>query len=72
MLNDNAATIVDAFAALQSFAIAAARMLAETKEDFAADFNDLYAVIKSLNDNRADFLFKDLESCRRSRSRTSI
>ena len=34
----------------------AARILAETKEDFAADMKDVYAVIKPLNDNRADLV----------------
>ena len=53
MLNENRTNIVDAFAALQSFATVAARILAETKDDFAADVMDLYAVIKPLNDNRA-------------------
>ena len=32
----------------------------KTKDDFAADFKDLYPVIKSLNDN-ADYFIKDLE-----------
>ena len=56
VLNDNRTTIVDAFAALQSFATVAARMLAETKQDFAEDLIDVYAVIKPLNDNRADLV----------------
>lgn len=60
VLNDNRANIVDAFGALQGFATIASRILSETKEDFAADFKDLYPVIKSFNDN-ADFLIKDLE-----------
>ena len=34
----------------------ASRILAETKDDFAEDIIDLYAVIKPLNDNRADFV----------------
>jgi phospholipid/cholesterol/gamma-HCH transport system substrate-binding protein len=60
VLNDNRANIVDAFGALQSFATVASRILAQTKNDFAADFKDLYPVIKALNDN-ADAFIKDLE-----------
>jgi phospholipid/cholesterol/gamma-HCH transport system substrate-binding protein len=60
VLNDNRANIVDTFTALRTFAGVAAHVLSETKSDFAADFKDLYPVIKSLNDN-ADFLIKDLE-----------
>ena len=50
MLNNNRANIVDAFAALQVRQVAS-RVLAETKDDFAADIKDLYPVIKALNDN---------------------
>ncbi|WP_102141562.1 MCE family protein [Mycobacterium hubeiense] len=60
VLNNNRANIVDAFGALGSFATIAARILAETKEDFAADFKDLYPVIKAFNDNADDFI-KGLE-----------
>jgi phospholipid/cholesterol/gamma-HCH transport system substrate-binding protein len=60
VLNKNRGTIVDAFGALGTFAAVAARMLSETKEDFAADLKDLYPVIKALNDNADDFI-KDLE-----------
>ncbi len=60
VLNDNRAQIVDAFTALRSFATVASRVLQETKDDFAADFKDLFPVIKALNDN-ADFFIKDLE-----------
>jgi phospholipid/cholesterol/gamma-HCH transport system substrate-binding protein len=60
VLNKNRANIVDAFGALQSFATVASRILQKTKDDFAADFKDLYPVIKSFNDN-ADYLIKDLE-----------
>lgn len=56
VLNDNKSSIVDAFGALQTFATVAARVLAETKEDFAADLKDLYPVIKALNDTRGDFV----------------
>ena len=55
-----AANIVDAFGALQSFATIASRILQQTKDDFAADFKDLYPIIKVLNDN-ADYFIKDLE-----------
>jgi phospholipid/cholesterol/gamma-HCH transport system substrate-binding protein len=60
VLNNNRANIVDAFGALGSFATIASRILQQTKDDFAADFKDLYPVIKSLNDH-ADYLIKDLE-----------
>jgi phospholipid/cholesterol/gamma-HCH transport system substrate-binding protein len=60
VLNDNRANIVDTFTALRTFAGVASHVLSETKRDFAADFKDLYPIIKSLNDN-ADFLIKDLE-----------
>ncbi|MDX1885565.1 MCE family protein [Mycolicibacterium sp. 120270] len=60
VLNRNRANIVDAFAALQRFATIGANILAKTKDDFAADFKDLFPIIKSLNDN-VDFLIKDLE-----------
>ncbi|KUH74184.1 mammalian cell entry protein [Mycolicibacterium novocastrense] len=60
VLNDNRANIVDAFTALRSFATVAARVLEQTKDDFAADFKDLYPVVKAFNDN-ADFFIKDLE-----------
>ena len=60
VLNNNRANIVDAFGALRSFATIASRILAQTKDDFAADFKDLYPVIKVLNDN-ADYFIKDLE-----------
>ncbi|MDT5234473.1 MAG: phospholipid/cholesterol/gamma-HCH transport system substrate-binding protein, partial [Mycobacterium sp.] len=60
VLNDNRTNIVDAFAALQSFATVGARILSETKDDFAADIKDFYAVIKPLNDNRSA-LVSDLD-----------
>jgi phospholipid/cholesterol/gamma-HCH transport system substrate-binding protein len=56
VLNDNRSNIVDAFAALQSFATVASHILSKTKTDFAADLKDLYSVIKPLNDNRTDFV----------------
>lgn len=60
VLNRNRTHIVDAFGALRSFALVGSRMLQETKTDFAADFKDLYPIIKSLNDNADDFI-KSLE-----------
>lgn len=60
VLNRNRANLVDAFAALRSFATIGSRVLQETKTDFAADFKDLYPVIKALNDN-ADAFVKALE-----------
>jgi phospholipid/cholesterol/gamma-HCH transport system substrate-binding protein len=60
VLNKNRGNIVDAFAALQRFAVIGANILQKTKDDFAADFKDLYPIIKSFNDN-ADYLIKDLE-----------
>ena len=60
VLNNNRDNIVDAFAALRSFATVGARVLSETKDDFTADMKDLFPVIKALNDNADDFI-KDLE-----------
>ena len=60
VLNRNRATLVDAFAALRSFASVGSRVLEQTKDDFAADFKDLFPIIKSLNDNADDFI-KSLE-----------
>ncbi|VEG57937.1 virulence factor Mce family protein [Mycolicibacterium aurum] len=60
VLNRNRTTLVDAFAALRTFATVGSRVLQETKTDFAADFKDLYPIIKSLNDNADDFV-KSLE-----------
>ena len=68
VLNDNRANIVDAFTALRKFATVASHVLSQTKADFAADFKDLYAVIKALNDNPKTSS-TSLSSCRRSRSR---
>ncbi len=56
VLNDNRAHIVDAFAGLQRFGTVAARILAQTKSDFAEDMIDVYAALKPLNDNRSDFV----------------
>jgi phospholipid/cholesterol/gamma-HCH transport system substrate-binding protein len=53
VLNDNRTNIVDAFAGLRRLATVGARILSETKSDFAAETKDLYAVIKPVNDNRS-------------------
>ncbi|WKG02761.1 MCE family protein [Mycolicibacterium sp. HK-90] len=60
VLNENRASIVEAFTALRGFAEVGSRILSETKDDFAADMKDLYPAIKALNDNADDFI-KDLE-----------
>lgn len=60
VLNRNRANLVDTFAALRTFATVGSRVLSKTKTDLAADFRDLYPVIKSLNDN-ADSFVKALE-----------
>ncbi|MDG4665451.1 MCE family protein [Mycobacterium sp. 236(2023)] len=60
VLNRNRTNIVDAFSALQGFATLGSRVLQETKDDFAADFKDLFPIIKALNDN-ADYFIKSLE-----------
>lgn len=60
VLNDNRSNIVDAFRALQKFATVGARVLSETKTDFAADMKDLFPVIKAFNDN-VDDVIVDLE-----------
>ncbi|HEX7322550.1 MAG TPA: MCE family protein [Mycobacterium sp.] len=51
VLNDSRANIVDSFAALQTVATLASRILTETKEDLVADLKDLYPVVKSFADN---------------------
>jgi phospholipid/cholesterol/gamma-HCH transport system substrate-binding protein len=53
VLNDNRANIVETFAALRRFATVGARILSQTKNDFAAETKDIYAVIKPINDNRS-------------------
>ena len=60
VLNDNRTNIVDAFTALQTFGGVASKVLSGIKTDFAADFKDLYPVIKAFNDNADDFI-SDLE-----------
>jgi phospholipid/cholesterol/gamma-HCH transport system substrate-binding protein len=56
VLNENRGHIVDAFAGLQRLGTVASRILSETQEDFTQDMIALYAVIKPLNDNRADMV----------------
>ncbi|BBX00332.1 mammalian cell entry protein [Mycolicibacterium moriokaense] len=56
VLNENRASIIDAFAALQRLGTVASRILSETKDDFAQDIIDAYSVIKPLNDVRADLV----------------
>jgi phospholipid/cholesterol/gamma-HCH transport system substrate-binding protein len=60
VLNANRSNIVDTFTALRRLGVVAADVLAKTKDDFAADFKDLYPAIKSLNDYSKSFI-KDLE-----------
>ncbi len=60
VLNANRTNIVDAFTALRRVADVASDVLTKTKDDFAADFKDLYPVVKALNDN-SYYLIKDLE-----------
>lgn len=48
VLNRNRDNIVDAFTALGRVGTVAADVLAKTKDDFAADFKDLYPVVRSL------------------------
>ena len=56
VLNDNGADVVTAFAALKRFSEVAARILAQTKGDLAADVKDAYAVVKPLADNAANLV----------------
>ncbi len=71
VLNNNRANIVDAFTALQRFGTVAAKMLSETKQDFAADLKDLYPVIKRSTTIEAMW-FHPWTCCPRSRSPRSI
>ena len=56
VLNANRTNIVDAFTALRTFGGVASRVMTGIKADFAADFKDLYPVVKALNDNADDFI----------------
>ncbi|MET4429213.1 phospholipid/cholesterol/gamma-HCH transport system substrate-binding protein [Mycolicibacterium sp. 624] len=60
VLNANRGHIVDAFTALRTFSGVASKVLSGIRDDFSADFKDLYPVVKALNDN-ADDLISDLE-----------
>jgi phospholipid/cholesterol/gamma-HCH transport system substrate-binding protein len=56
VLNKNRDHIVDAFAALKKLAAVTSNVLSKTKVDFAEDVKGLYAVAKSLNDSRKNFV----------------
>jgi phospholipid/cholesterol/gamma-HCH transport system substrate-binding protein len=56
VLNENRTNIVDAFAALGRLGTVAADVLAKTKDDFAADFKDLYPVVRSFAANADDLI----------------
>ena len=60
VLNANRTNLVDAFTALRTFGTVASRVLSGIRDDFAADFKDLYPVVKAFNDNADDFI-SDLE-----------
>lgn len=60
VLNANRTNLVDAFTALRTFSGVASRVLTGIRDDFAADFKDLYPVVKAFNDNADDFI-SDLE-----------
>ncbi len=51
VLNRNRANIVDALTALGRVGTVAANVLSKTKDDFAADFKDLYPVIRAFAEN---------------------
>lgn len=50
-LNKNGDNIVAVFSALQRFGVVASHILAQTKNDLAADLKDAYPVVKSLAEN---------------------
>jgi len=56
VLNKNRDHIVEAFGSLKKLATVTSHVLSKTKVDFAADLKDLYATVKSLNDNRKNFV----------------
>jgi phospholipid/cholesterol/gamma-HCH transport system substrate-binding protein len=56
VLNKERDHIVEAFSALGRLARVTSHVLAKTKVDFAADVKDLYSVVKTLNDNRKNFV----------------
>lgn len=55
-LNANAGRIVDTFTALRRVSEIASRILAQTKNDIAADLIDAYAVIKPLNEHAQELI----------------
>lgn len=55
-LNANAGRIVDTFAALRRISEIASRILAQTKDDLAADLIDAYAVVKPLNEHAQELI----------------
>ncbi len=59
VLNQNRTNIVDAFGALGRLGTVAADVLSKTKDDFAADFKDLYPVVRAFAEN-ADTLVSAL------------
>jgi phospholipid/cholesterol/gamma-HCH transport system substrate-binding protein len=56
VLNKQRDHIVEAFGALKKLATVTSHILAKTKVDFAEDLKGLYSVVKTLNDNRKDFV----------------
>jgi phospholipid/cholesterol/gamma-HCH transport system substrate-binding protein len=56
VLNKNRQHIVDAFASLRKLTTVTSNILSKTKVDFAADLKDLYSIVKTLNDNRNNFV----------------
>lgn len=56
VLNDNGGNIIETFTALQRLADVAAPLLAQTKNDLAADLRYAYAVVKALNDSADELI----------------
>jgi len=56
VLNDNRTNIVDAFAALRTFATVASRVLSATKDDFTEDLKGLYSIVKASADSADDLV----------------
>ncbi|MGF2944460.1 MCE family protein [Mycobacterium sp. Lab-001] len=56
VLNKNRDHIVEAFSALKRLATVTSHVLSKTKVDFAEDLKGLYSVVKTLNDNRKNFV----------------
>lgn len=72
VLNDNRSNIVDAFGALQKFAAIGSRVLSETKADFTADMKDLFPPVIKRSTTTPTISSRIWNSCRPSRSTTSI